>query len=1006
MSYSKKLTIFYITFAVFCCSSLKAQEPTADQLGFSELKQFATDLAQKGRLKEATPLLEELVSRIEASEESNAELDYVFFLLGAGYIQHYIGTKNIQYLTTALTWYDRLEKEYPRSKNLKASLLKKIELFRAIKKTDQAISLMQDILAGKKAVTLSFPEEIKLLKDLSEIFYSQNRLEKGLPYFTRLTNTARSTEDRALGAAASFEGLIKAKELDQAISLLPFLVKESDVRYRPRLNVALLKASDTMVEEMRYTDAALLLNLIKTTDMMIRYNEEKIINKEAALDRLKLSDSASDRTEKLEQEIKNLHEILKKLRDLPSLRNDLLVRRARNFSITNRPYESFWMFFDLYRENPEHKSIEFYHYASFSGARKIKKHETAIALAHAYRNNYPNGDYYSDITSGLVDTLEETGAYEEMLAIIVDFLNERPMDAFSAKFLSIWANRLFQDEQFEAVIEQCRVWKNRNEETAYADGLYYWSGLAHVQLSDFAAAIEALQSLLSKFPSSVYTPDGTLRLGISHFYEQNAAPARTVLTNYTERYPNSESIDQAYYFLGEVESLDGYPDLAISYFKKADALTRDQSVHDGVAFRIGQILEASQRHEEMLDHFLAYIERFDKKGQLIDALFQVGRAYELLNQPIRMLSLYQESIIKYAQDSSNHGVDSMIEAYVEKYETNLRKLKCTVGFLDRMCDDLEFRTLLVTDRGALFEEFYYNSDLIQELYNNLRETAEFNIDNIENHPFFSAIGSAYREQFENFPQTTPETFFRTQLGKYQKAEQPIAEARMLMGLYRCNVVLEPLKPFEDELMDQFSPRLLLYAADSLRDQDIEKATEAWEKLLMLYPQDEATIVANLRLASVKEEAGQLEGALDYLKQAADTFPWSPKLPLIILRQGELMTRLNRTAEARELYQYILSLPAWRGVFHARALLQTGQSYMAEEAYPEAHGFFERTFLAYSNFADWCARAYLADADALLKMGEQESAANTLDEALVELKGKTTDELYQALKEKRTSIPEL
>ena len=30
-----------------------------------------------------------------------------------------------------------------------------------------------------------------------------------------------------------------------------------------------------MVDEERYTDAALILNLIKTTDMMIRYNEDQ-----------------------------------------------------------------------------------------------------------------------------------------------------------------------------------------------------------------------------------------------------------------------------------------------------------------------------------------------------------------------------------------------------------------------------------------------------------------------------------------------------------------------------------------------------------------------------------------------------------------------------------------------------------------------------------------------------------------------------------------------------------
>ena len=117
----------------------------------------------------------------------------------------------------------------------------------------------------------------------------------------------------------------------------------------------------------------------------------------------------------------------------------------------------------------------------------------------------------------------------------------------------------------------------------------------------------------------------------------------------------------------------------------------------------------------------------------------------------------------------------------------------------------------------------------------------------------------------------------------------------------------------------------------------------------------------------------------------------------------MLTRLDRTNEAREKYQYILRVPDWRGILHARALYQTGQSYMADADYPAAHGFFERTFLGYANFTEWSAQAYLADAEALLKMGDSEGAAGTLDEAIAELKESAPSELYQALIEKRAKI---
>ena len=167
----------------------------------------------------------------------------------------------------------------------------------------------------------------------------------------------------------------------------------------------------------------------------------------------------------------------------------------------------------------------------------------------------------------------------------------------------------------------------------FKDGLYYWLGMAHLQLSEYPQAIAGFENLLSEFPFSAYTPDGTLRKGICHYYEQDVEPARKTLTAYTERYPDGDSIDQAYYFLGEVESLAGYLELAINYFKKADQLTTSQDVHDGVAFRIGELYESLKQYQKMLDHFVAYTERFDEKGHLTEALLQIGRAYEFLNQP-------------------------------------------------------------------------------------------------------------------------------------------------------------------------------------------------------------------------------------------------------------------------------------------------------------------------------------------------------------------------------------
>ena len=259
---------------IICSLQVSNAQNDAGQLGFTALQGQANTLVENGKLIEAMPLLKELVKRVEASDNSEIKLDFPIFLIGTGHIQQYIASKQTGELSEALRWYDRLEKEFPNSPKIKDMLLKRIDVLRALSNNNAAIDLMQKILSGGyRNVRLSQSEQTKLLKDLTQIYYSTGQLSAGLPYFGQLFEIARNPEDQALAAAASFEALFQAERLDDALNLLPRLAKESAVRYRPRLNVALLKASDKLVEVGRVNDAALTLNLLKTTDIMIEWTE-------------------------------------------------------------------------------------------------------------------------------------------------------------------------------------------------------------------------------------------------------------------------------------------------------------------------------------------------------------------------------------------------------------------------------------------------------------------------------------------------------------------------------------------------------------------------------------------------------------------------------------------------------------------------------------------------------------------------------------------------------------
>ena len=90
-----------------------------------------------------------------------------------------------------------------------------------------------------------------------------------------------------------------------------------------------------------------------------------------------------EKIQKIEQALQQGRHTIKILGQLPSLENELLVRRARNYTQTARRYESFWMYHGLMTENPKSDQIEFYTYACFSNALQIQKINTAMKSAEA-----------------------------------------------------------------------------------------------------------------------------------------------------------------------------------------------------------------------------------------------------------------------------------------------------------------------------------------------------------------------------------------------------------------------------------------------------------------------------------------------------------------------------------------------------------------------------------------------------------------------------------------------
>ena len=86
-------------------------------------------------------------------------------------------------------------------------------------------------------------------------------------------------------------------------------------------------------------------------------------------------------------------------------------------------------------------------------------------------------------------------------------------------------------------------------------------------------------------------------------------------------------------------------------------------------------------------------------------------------------------------------------------------------------------------------------------------------------------------------------------------------------------------------------------------------------------------------------------------------------------------------EATALYETIARTKAWRGESTARALFSLGEIQRLRKAYPEAIAYYQRCFVSWARYPQWCARAYHRAADSFEALGRRPEAISHLREML-------------------------
>lgn len=973
-------------------------------MGITALQERASELTQRADFQRARPFLQEILNRLsEGTAEEQATLGPVQMFVGLGFLQEYSETLQTSLLQQAVEAFTAALDYGLEGEMVAQATQLRGDANRGLGNFSEAATDYEEVLTGSLSRWLSSEEEVELLEKLSLTLYNLKDWKRAEPFYERFLNEANPGEQRALAAGLLLEAYIEGEALEKILELLPLITVDNPARYSVSLNVALMRAGDILADKSNFAAASLFYNATLTRDEIVRYWEERERLFAIRVERGREFGSSDQRLESDIYELENARLQLEAARSVQPYSDILLARVARNYFLSGRDYEAIWAYLRYIDQFPGTEIADEFEFAAFVTATKVGLENLSRRLGEEILQEASSEDVRKRVLLSLADAYRNNGDEALFIETTNEYFERFPDSPEAGQVVYMVGDFRLSRNQLSLLEEEFELLLDRMEGTPAEDGLRYWLGMALTFQGKSAEAREQFEVIVNspRFVRSPYLEDSTYRVALSYYAGGENEKARESLRAYTEDYPRSPLRGEAEFFLGELAASAGNREdmeEALIHYSNVEKYTDSISFITSAYFQKAKLQERNGMPEEAIATYEEYIDRYSSRGQLTRAIYLLGELLREEGRAGEALIRYEDAIFEFGNDPDNLGIDSMILSYVESYEETLDKLEATAALVEKLQTDENFLEKAANDAGFLYQQFADNPDLDMSLYEEFRAGDVLG----EGAGALDPYREKFTSQLENFPETPPAESFMAEFSKARSQRERTLAMRLQMAL--DEIGSSPNNPLvlNERDLEIASPALLVWIGQRSERIDPDLARKAYRMAINFPESVPEQLEGYLYLADLLGREGETEEAMDLYAEAEQYFPTDPIIYKAIVAQADLLMQDRDYEAAREKLQQILQVPDWRGEPHAEALYRMGHAFFEEGKFPEAHGFFERTFLGYGYFKEWAARAYLMDARTLVEMGSVEDARSTLAEALSDDRFQDT-EVYNELVEYSNSI---
>ena len=542
-----------VLFLSFFLSSTICHGQSPADMPLRQVISEAQALIGKGDFAGASPLLDELEVRFEDEEDPEVEkiLQQFGFVRGVGYLQSFAKTGNQDFLGKASSAFGFFAEKFPNDPKAVMALQKRTDCLRALhewKDAARVIELLLDPAKPYKKQILKRSELMNLYFGRAQCYHIEQDWVKGEPSFRELLKYAdlAKDEDRSAYAVSCLtEMFVQTKRIDEVFPLLPRLSGDTPARYDLRLNVNLMQGAAQLKDAGRHVEASLFYALTMTTEEIVAFYKERqkqlqtelsqyeqIIALQGSTMPKRRLEILKEKSNTIAMKLTSSKGQLKLAMDTPPFTTVLRWRKADNFQLTKRDWESFWGFYWLYNDFPKHENVENFIYAAFASANTVKYREKSIELGEKYLANKKWTKFRADVTFIMANayrqeaenlnqiavslqnelgTAERDRAeksktksaeyYERFFSLCNDFINVMPEHKYAKDFVGMMGSVYFKRKNFNGLLEKFAGFENgvMNRANGYVNNkaffkspamptAHYMSGLALLATGKFDEA--------------------------------------------------------------------------------------------------------------------------------------------------------------------------------------------------------------------------------------------------------------------------------------------------------------------------------------------------------------------------------------------------------------------------------------------------------------------------------------------------------------------------------------